>query len=178
MKRKFIILWIICLVIADQGVKIIIANYYIDTRFDIVNSIIGFHPIYNDQYSYFNALLKLNLGITPHTFILIFITLIIVFLYNYFKTILFHSKLLDISFIFGMAAMVCVFFGFFFWEKGILDFIYFFPFTFDLKDIYLNGFVVFFLLSYFKNYSIIKKSNLNSKSYLKNIINKNRNKIL
>lgn len=166
MKRKFIILWIICLVIADQGIKIIIANYYIDTRFDVVNSIIGFHPIYNDQYSYFNALLKLNLGIIPHTFILIFITLMIVFLYDYFKTILFDSKLLDISFIFGIAAMVCIFLGFFFWEKGILDFIYFFPFTFDLKDIYLNGFVIFFLLFYFKKYSIIKKTNLNLKNYL------------
>jgi len=41
MKRKNIIFWIVCLVIADQGVKLIIANFFIDTRFDIIDSILG-----------------------------------------------------------------------------------------------------------------------------------------
>lgn len=167
MKRKYIILWIICLVIADQGIKLIIANYYMDSRFDVIRSVLGFHPIYNDQYSYFNALLKLNLGLLPHTIMLIFILLMIIFFYDYFKTILYKSKLLDISFIFGIAATICVFCGFFFWKNGILDFIFLYPFTFDLKDIYLNCFVIFFLWNYLKNYSKIQSSNLNLKSYLK-----------
>ena len=63
MKRKDIIIWIVCLVIADQGVKLIIANYFIDTKFDIIDSILGFRPVFNNQYSYFNALFKLNIGL-------------------------------------------------------------------------------------------------------------------
>ena len=59
MTRKNIIFWIICLVIADQGVKLIIVNFFIDTKFDIIDSIIGFRPVFNNQYTYFNALLNL-----------------------------------------------------------------------------------------------------------------------
>ena len=134
MKRKKIIFWIVCLVVADQIVKLIIANYFIDTRFDIIDSILGFRPIYNTQYSYFNALLKLNIGLLPHTILLILIQFVILLLYKYMRTAQHSTKLLDISFIFGQSALICVFFGFFFGEAGILDFIYLRLWTVDFKD--------------------------------------------
>ena len=166
MTRKKIIFWIICLVSADQGIKLIIVNFFIDTKFDIIDSIIGFRPIFNTQYTYFNALLKLNIGLLPHTIFTILIQFVILFLYRYLRTIQCSTKLLDISFIFGQSGLICVFCGFFFWEAGILDFIYLYFWTVDFKDVYLNCFAVFFLINYHNNKAEIKKSDIKTKAYM------------
>ena len=155
------------MVVADQAVKLIIANYFIDTRFDIIESVLGFRPIFNNKYSYFNDLLKLNLGILPHTVLLVFIQFGLILLYGYFKVIKHSTVLINIAFIFGQAALICVFCGFFLWKDGILDFIFLYPFTCDLKDIYLNCFVVLFLWDYFNNYTEFKNSNLKFRNYSK-----------
>ena len=166
MTRKNIILWIICLVIADQGVKLIIANCFFDAKFYIIEPILGFRPIYNDQYSYFNALLKLNLGILPHAILLVFLQLLILFAYGYYRTIQQSKKLLDISFAIGQSALICVFCGFFFWKAGILDFIHLYLFTVDLKDIYLNCFALLFGINWLKNKAEIDKREIKEKEYL------------
>jgi len=167
MTRKSIIFWIICLVIADQGIKLIIVNFFIDTKFDIIDSIIGFRPVFNNHYSYFNALLKLDIGLLPHTVLLIILQIAIILLYN--LRILQHStKLLDISFILGQSAIICVFCGFFFWKAGILDFIYLHFWIVDFKDIYLNCFVIFFLVNFHKNKAELKSSNIKMKDFLLN----------
>ena len=92
MTRKNIIFWIICLVIADQGVKLIIVNFFINTKFDIIDSIIGFSPVFNNQYSYINNVLKLNIGLLPHTVLLIFLQLAIPFIYIFLKTVQSDTK--------------------------------------------------------------------------------------
>ena len=170
MKRKNIIFWIVCLVIADQGVKLIIANYFIDTKFDIIDSILGFRPVFNNQYSYFNALFKLNIGLLPHTVLLIFLQLAILFFYKFARAVQPSTKLLDISFIFGQSAFICVFCGFFLWKAGILDFLYVHFWTVDLKDIYLNCFAILFLLNYHKNKEAFKSSNKSSKIKMKDFL--------
>jgi signal peptidase II len=169
MTGKKNILWIVYLVVADQGIKLIIANYFIDIKFDIIENILGFRPIYNEQYSYFNALLKLNLGIFSHTILLIFIQFLILLFYRYLRTIQRSSKLLDISFVFGQSALICVFCGFFFGDAGILDFILLYPWVVDFKDIYLDCFVFFFLYNHHKNKVEIQFSNLKLMDYLRNI---------
>ena len=168
MKRKNIIIWIVCLVIADQGVKLIVANFFIDTRFDIIESILGFRPVFNDQYSYLNALLKLNIGLLPHTVFLILIQFIVLLLYIYLRAAQHSVKLLDISFTFGQSALICVFCGFYFWKAGILDFIYLRLWTVDFKDIYLNCFAILFLLNYHKNKAELKNSKIKMKDCLSN----------
>ena len=170
MKRKDIIFWIVCLVIADQGIKLIIANYLIDTKFDIIDSILGFHPVYNNQYTYFNAVLKLNIGLLPHTVLLIFLQLAILFFYKFARIVQHSTKLLDISFIFGQSALICVFCGFFLWKLGCLDFLYVHFWTVDFKDIYLNCFAIFFLLNYHKNKAAFKSSNQSSKIKIKDFL--------
>jgi hypothetical protein len=168
MTKKTIILLIICLIAADQSIKLIIANYFIDTKFDIIDSVLGFHPIFNDKYSYFNAILKMNLGLLPHVIVLIFMQLFLIFFYGYFKAVKQHAtRLLNITFIVGQAALVCVFCGFFFWKNGILDYMFLYLFTCDLKDIYLNCFALFFLWYYYKNKKEIQSSDLKMTGYLK-----------
>jgi len=168
MTRKNIIFWIIILVIADQVIKLIIINFFIDTKFDIIGSIIGFRPVFNKQYSYFNALLKLNIGLLPHTLLLIFIQLVIFFLYRYLRKVQHSTKLLDISFLFGQSALICVFCGFFLWKEGILDFLYLHFWTVDFKDIYINCFTVLFLINYIKNQTEIKSSKIKMENFLLN----------
>jgi len=167
MRKRNIILSIICLVVADQGIKLVIANYFIHTKFDIIESILGFHPIYNDKYSYFNAILKLDLGLLPHVIVLVFLQLIVIILYDYSKITQRSTRLAETVFIFGQAASICVFCGFFFWKDGILDFIFLYPFTFDLKDIYLNCFALLTIFNFYINRVDIKTSNLNMTNYIK-----------
>lgn len=166
MTQKNIILWIMCLVIADQGVKLIIVNYFIDTKVDIINSIIGFRPVFNNQYTYFNALLKLNIGLLPHMVFAILIQFAILLLYKYLRTAQHSTELLDISFIFIQSALICVFCGFFFREAGILDFIYLRLWTVDFKDIYINCFAILFLVNYHKNKVELKNSKVKMKDCL------------
>ncbi len=167
MTRKTIILGIIFLVTLDQGIKIVIANYFIETKFDIIDSVLGFHPIFNDRYSYFNIISNLNLGLLPHAILLIILQLLIIFYYDYSKTIQGSTKILDLAFIFGESALICVFCGFFFWKDGILDFLFLYPFIFDLKDIYLNGFVIFFLYNHYKYKIERQSSTIKINEYLK-----------
>ena len=166
MARKKIIFWIICLVLADQITKLIIVNFFIDTKFYLIEPILGFRPVFNTQYSYFNDVLKLNLGLLPHAILLILAQFIILFYYGYYRIAQHSSKLLDISFVFGQSGLICVFCGFFFWKAGILDYIYLYFFTVDLKDIYLNCFAFLFLLNYHKNKAEIKNSEIKPKAYI------------
>ena len=169
MTRKSMIFWIICLVIADQVIKLIIVNFFIDTKFYIIEPIFGFRPVFNDQYSYFNAILKLNLGILPHTILFIVAQIVIPTCYGYYRSIQRSSTLLiDISFIFGQSALICVFCGFYFWKAGILDFIYVYFWVVDFKDIYLNCFVILFGINYCKNMREFNKPKIKLRDYLLN----------
>ena len=169
MTRKKMFFWIICLVLADQVIKLIIANFFIDTKFYLIEPILGFRPVFNAQYSYFNSILKLNLGLLPHAILLIFAQIIILLCYRYYRFLQHSSKsLIDISFIFGQSALICVFCGFFFWKAGILDFIYLYFWTVDLKDIYINVFAILFFFNYYNNRKEFKKPSVKMKEYLLN----------
>ena len=171
MTRKNIIFWIICLVIADQGVKLIIVNFFIDTKFDIINSIIGFRPVFNHQYSYINNVLKLHIGLLTHTVLLIFLQLAIPFIYIFLRTVQRDTKLLDISFIFGQSMLICVFCSYFLWKAGCLDFIYLHLWTVDFKDIYMNCFAILFLFNLYKNKAELKSSKIKNWKEFKQLIN-------
>ena len=149
MSKKNIIIWIICLVVADQGIKIIIANFFFDSKFDIIESVFGFCPVYNDKFSYVNASLSLKLGLLPHAILFIFAQILMIFLYDYFK-IIHRSKLSDFILILGQSILCCVFCGFFLWKDGILDYIFIYPVVCDLKDLYINSFLICLFCYHFK----------------------------
>lgn len=81
------------------------------------------------------------------------------------------TKLIDIAISFQIAGMICALLGNIVWEKGVLDFIYLKPlFVFDLKDLYLNCFVVLIMIYVYKHGEELKKAKL------KDIIHQFRNK--
>jgi len=77
-------------------------------------------------------------------------------LYDWFKSILINTKLLDFVFIFQLSAIICSLICNIGWSEGILDYIYLKPlFIFDLKDLYLNINIVLILFLINKNKNLL-----------------------
>jgi len=150
MKVKQVIYWVIVLFAVDQIIKIIIDRCFLDIRFDIIPPLFYFKPTFNHDYSWINGLFQLGIGFWAHIILFVFISVIFIALYDFMKT-LNNTKLMHITFIFGFAGMSCGLIGTIFWN-GCLDYIYLKPlFVFDLKDLYVDSFVILFLVCCFKD---------------------------
>ena len=151
MKTKAVLLWAIALFILDQVIKVVINQYFLDVRFDIIPPLFYFKPTFNHNYSYVNSLFKLGMGFWTHIIIFSFVVIITVFVYDLMKTISGNNKLLNVAFIFGFAGLLSGYIGTIVWN-GCLDYIYLKPlFVFDLKDLYIDTFLVLFFLYLHKN---------------------------
>jgi len=136
MKSKTILLWAVALSVIDQVIKLVINRYFLDVRFDIIPPLFYFRPKFNLDYSYVNYLFKLGMGFWTHVIILCFVVILLVFMYDLFKTISGNAKIVNIAFIFIFASATCAMIDAIFWG-GSLDYIYLKPlFIFDLKDLY------------------------------------------
>lgn len=169
MRYKNLFLWVVLLVAIEQFIKLIIRAYYMEVGFEIIPPLFYFLPKVNTNYSYINDLLGLGISKTTHIVTAIIGFLIILFLHDFFRTILTTTnKLRNTAFAFGLSGILCVlidnaFLG------GSLDYIYLKPlFIFDLKDIYLNCFV--FLMLY--NLLFIEKLTDDKQVSLKNYYKK------
>lgn len=135
MKTSKVCLLILLLVIIDQVIKIVINNYFLDIRFDIIPGLFEFKPTFNDRYLYINHLFDLNIGFWGVILLNCFAFLIIFAFYSVFRNRISNTKLLDIAFNVLYAGLISAFIGTVFWN-GCLDYIYLKPlFVFDLKDI-------------------------------------------
>jgi lipoprotein signal peptidase len=182
MKIRTILYWVIILVIIDQIIKIIVNAYFLESRFDIIPSLFEFRPCFNTKHSYFNVLLykhfNIDIGLYAHIILFLIIEIVVLIFYVYFRNIDLRSKkLLDFAFIFQLAGVICAFSGNLIWEKGTLDYIYLKPlFIFDLKDLYLNCFLVLFLIFLLRNDTETRKIKLKDVVlYIKNEIFKKEN---
>jgi signal peptidase II len=133
----------------DQGIKLIIYKYFLDTRFDILSPVLEFYPKFNDNYSYVIKDL-LHMELSGVLYVLFILVIQILAIHMYVKKRKYtESFLLDFVFILFEAGYLSALFSYIFWEKGCLDFIYLKGlFIFDLKDIYLTvfGFSLYFYL--------------------------------
>jgi hypothetical protein len=157
MKTPNIIIWIFILAIVDQAIKIFIFNFYREVHFEIIPSLIEFKPTFNIKHSWVNGLLYknfgVNVGLLPHVILYLLIVILIPMLFSYFRNnIPADKKLIDLSIIFMIAAVLCALIGNIIWKNGTLDYIYLKPlFIFDLKDLYSDLGIVTFLMYAFKN---------------------------
>lgn len=175
MKIRTIVFWLIILVIADQAIKIIINAYFLECRFDIIPSLFEFRPTWNNKHSYFNVLLysnfNVNLGLYVHLIIYLVLSVALLTLYGYWKNNDFkNKKTLDSAFIFLFAGIICALLGNLIWKNGTLDFIYLKPWVvFDLKDLYINIFLVLCAIFAFRNNKKIRAVKIKDiVSYVKN----------
>lgn len=151
MKTRTIIRWILTLIALDQTIKLAIFTWFMDMRFDILPPLFYFEPYFNSKHSYVNTLLikyfQFEIGFWPHIIIFLFAAYILLAMYRCFRSLSTQTKLIDAAIIFACAGIVCALLGSICWEKGTLDYIYLKPlFIFDLKDVYINTFVILFLL--------------------------------
>lgn len=67
MKKSLrVMLLVLALVLIDQSIKIYIHNNFMDKEFYIFGSILGFKPIINIKYSYFNSFSNMGISLLAH----------------------------------------------------------------------------------------------------------------
>ncbi len=157
MKTRNIIFLIILLVIIDQAVKLIIYNSFMDINSGIIPKVLDFKPMFNSKYSWANDSLHkktgMDAGLIFHVILFALMWFIIYIIYRFLKKLNFKNKIADVSIAFFTAAVICAYLGILVWEKGTLDFLHFKwgGYICDLKDIYINCFVVLFCISAVKS---------------------------
>lgn len=158
MKIKAVILWAIVLVVIEQLIKWIIYINYRDLNIEMIPSLLEFKPTLNNKSFYWLGLMNIEVGRWSRMVTAILVLGVFCLFYLYMKALSSKNKMLDIAFVFGFAGLLCsfcdnLFFG------GSWDYVYLKPlFVFDLKDVYLNCFAIFFLLFYLKNYTLMKNT--------------------
>ena len=169
MRIRVIIFLVIILVATEQIIKLIISLNYQDISLEIIPSLMDFKPTLNNKTFYWLGLMDIDVERWLRLATAIIILSALCIFYLYLKRTLQNKKWLDISFIFGIAGVLCslsdnIFFG------GSWDYVYLKPlFIFDLKDIYMDCFSIFFLICCYRNRTEI--SNIKMKniiSFLKN----------
>jgi hypothetical protein len=148
MSIKKVLAWILLLVFIDQIVKIVINEYFLESRFVIIPPLFEFRPVFNNKGPYLlSHLLNLNINLNILLAVYFVILCTIIILYNKVRKAKNNTVLLDVTLIFLVATQICFFISFIFWEKGCLDFIYLKPlFVFDIKDLYANCFLCLFFV--------------------------------
>lgn len=167
MKRNLKVLVIILgLVLIDQLIKIVVDQYFMDKRFDIVFHLISFEPYLNIKYSWINSMGDFGWGRTFHIILVIIEFLGITVIYDYIlhKYSMGHSAIM--LFVFLYAGVVCSLIDKIFWG-GSLDYINLSDlFIFDLKDVYISIFEVILVTNAIFHYRSIK--NMNESDILRN----------
>ena len=92
----------------------------------------------------------MDAGLIFHIILFALAWFMIYIIYRYLKKLNFANKIVDMGIVFfTAAAVICAYLGILVWEKGILDFLHFefLGYVCDLKDIYINCFVILFCIN-------------------------------
>ena len=135
----------------DQGIKLIIKLNFFHSYFEIIPNFLFFNPIINTQGSWLNARFNFNISF-PLLIIINGISLMLfIEIYRYIKFKTGKSFWVDMCFVFIFAGALCSFIDKVFYG-GSLDFIGISDlFIADLKDIYINIGLLFFIMSCYKS---------------------------
>lgn len=176
MRARNIILLIVLLVIIDQVAKLIIYHSFMDINCEIVPQVLDFKPTFNSKYSFVNdSIYKktgMDTGLIFHVILFPLIWIILFLFYRFFKGVAPKNKMLDASFAFFTAGFICSYLGILVWEKGVLDFLHLKllgGIIFDLKDIYINCYIVLLIISTMKIEKEYKIELKHMASYLKDL---------
>lgn len=176
MKTRNILLLIFLLVLIDQSVKLIIYSSFMNVNCEIIHGVLDFNPLFNSKYSFVNYSLHkstgMDMGALFHIALFALVWLILFLGYRFFKSIDSRNKTLDVATSFFTAAVICSYLGMLVWEKGTLDFLHIkrmMNIIFDLKDIYINCFVVLFNIGVIQVQKKYRVKLADLKNYLKGL---------
>lgn len=148
--KSLSIIFLILLVL-DQGVKILIKLFCFNKQIELIPNMLSFHPIINTNGSWLNARFGTSVSFPLLISVNIIAILLFIEIYRYY---LFNDNKdfwSDMCFAFVVCGALCslidkVFYG------GSLDFIGISDlFIADIKDIYINLGILFFVLTLFNN---------------------------
>lgn len=157
------------LMLIDQGIKVIIHLFFFDNNFVLIKDFLSFNPIINTDGSWINA--RFGTGFSFSFLILINIIALFLFL-EFYRYLLSKSKksfLNDMCFLFIFCGSLCslidkIFYG------GSLDFIGIGDlFIADIKDLYINLGLFFFILSIYKSGYLTSNEETSFKDDLKSL---------
>lgn len=163
--------WILFMIflLIDQGIKILIKFFFFNTHKTIINNMLYFTPIINTDGSWLNA----RFGTSVSFPLLITVNILALFLflevYRYYHFKGNKDFWSDMCFIFVLSGALCslidkVFYG------GSLDFIGISNlFIADIKDIYINLGILFFVLTLFNNGYLSSKEETSLKDDFSNL---------
>lgn len=164
-KRTFFLLTLL-LVAVDILIKGIIETFFIHANVEIIPSVLFFRPTLNTDYSYINQVLDLGVSQTLHLTIACIIVVLLVVYYDFISFVLPKDKMLPLSLSLGLAGCLCNIIGIVF-LGGILDYIYLEGFfVFDLKDLYINAFIILLLYGTYKKGNISKLKSISFHQYI------------
>ncbi|MBU5425573.1 signal peptidase II [Tissierella pigra] len=166
-KNEFTKIMILSLIILEQGIKIIVKAYY-GVKAPIIENILYFAPVLNDNYSYINSLFNLGWGRIFHILLVIFVLFFSYYAFKYLEAKGTKNSMINTMKIFLFAGTICSLIDKVFWN-GSLDYILLKGFfVFDLKDCYLTIFEVLVIILIVKDRK--KASKINDKELLKDYI--------
>lgn len=149
---------ILVLVILEQAIKIIVKNYY-GVKIPIIENIVYFMPILNDNYSYINSLFNLGWSKAFHIVLVVVVLFFSYYAFKYFENKNTKNSMINILKVFLFSGVICSLLDKIFWN-GSLDYILLKGFfVFDLKDCYLTIFQVLVIMLGIKNWKEISKAN-------------------
>lgn len=149
---------ILVLVILEQAIKIIVKNYY-GVKIPIIENIVYFMPILNDNYSYINSLFNLGWNKAFHIVLVVVVLFFSYYAFKYFENKNIKNSMINILKVFLFSGVICSLLDKIFWN-GSLDYILLKGFfVFDLKDCYLTIFQVLVIMLGIKNWKEISKAN-------------------
>ncbi len=171
-----IITAVFILTLIDQAMKILIHHCFMGEEFYFIDSILGFKPHINSDYSWVNSLTNLGIGLYMHIFLNTFLLLLTVAIFHFISVRYEENIIINISFTFLLSGEICSLIDKLFWG-GSLDYILLNGFfIFDLKDVYLTVFELTVLLCLIFNYNRFKKFNVNK--FIKGFIQYFKDKLL
>ncbi|MCQ4924523.1 signal peptidase II [Tissierella carlieri] len=149
---------IIALIILEQVIKIIVKGYY-GVKIPIIENILYFAPVLNDNYSYINSLFNLGWNRYFHITIVVFVLIFSYYAFKYLEVRTTNNPMIKISKMFLFSGAISSLIDKIFWN-GSLDYILLKGFfVFDLKDCYLTIFEVLVIMLVIKNWKKISKIN-------------------
>lgn len=156
-QNKNMWLGVFILITIEQLIKIIINNNFLQKRVPILPPFLYFEPMFNRSYSWFNSMFQLGVSKWIHIFIVVIMSILIYLFYGYLNKVLGNNKIINILFAFIFSGAMCSLIDKVFWN-GSLDYILVNGFfTFDLKDVYINIFIILLMLSIILDNKVLKQ---------------------
>lgn len=171
-KGKNVQIIILILIIIDQGIKLIVKNYY-DVRVPILENRLYFMPVLNVNYSWINAIFQFGWSRLFHIALVLLVILVGYSIFKYLETKNLRQKIINILKVFFFSGAICSLIDKVFWN-GSLDYILLKGFfVFDLKDCYLTIFELIAVILVIRNWKAVSK--INEKELIKDYIGFIRN---